>query len=75
MREAFIDATFARAKNKGAQGRKTKGDKGTQIMAVADRNGLPSFCLRRERDSPRSDASYVHLVTDGCSRRAAELDR
>ena len=36
-RLAFIDASFAPAKKKG----KTKRGEGTEIMAVADRRGLP----------------------------------
>lgn len=45
VREAFIDATFAPAKKGGHKVGKTKRGKGTKIMAVADRNGLPvSIC-------------------------------
>jgi hypothetical protein len=44
-REAFIDASFAPAKKGGSKVGKTKRGKGTKIMAVADRNGLPvSVC-------------------------------
>ena len=39
--EAFIDGSFAPAKKWGAKVGKTKCGKGTKIMAVADRNGLP----------------------------------
>jgi hypothetical protein len=42
VREAFIDASFAPAK-RGRKVGKTKRGKGTKIMAVADRNGLPVF--------------------------------
>jgi transposase len=46
LREAFIDATFAPAKKGGRKVGKTKRGKGTKIMAVADRNGLPvSVCV------------------------------
>ena len=38
--ETFIDGSFAPAK-KGAPAGKTKRGKGTKIMAVADRHGLP----------------------------------
>jgi transposase len=41
LREAFIDATFAPAKKGGPCVGKTKHGKGTKIMAVADRHGLP----------------------------------
>jgi hypothetical protein len=45
VREAFIDATFAPAKKGGHKVGKTKRGKGTKIMAIADRNGLPvSVC-------------------------------
>ena len=44
VREAFIDASFAPAKRWGKVG-KTKRGKGTKVIAVADRNGLPvSVC-------------------------------
>jgi transposase len=41
LREAFIDATFAPAKKGGLCVGKTKRGKGTKIVAVADRHGLP----------------------------------
>jgi hypothetical protein len=41
VREAFMDASFAAAKKRGYRVGKTKRGKGTKIMAVADRNGLP----------------------------------
>lgn len=45
VREAFIDASFAPAKKRGRKVGKTKRGKGTKIMAVADRHGLPvSVC-------------------------------
>jgi transposase len=45
VRETFIHATFAPAKKGGHKVGKTKRGKGTKIMAVADRNGLPvSVC-------------------------------
>jgi transposase len=39
--EAFIDGTFAGAKKGGSAVGKTKRGKGTKIMAIADRSGLP----------------------------------
>jgi transposase len=45
VQESFIDASFAPAKKGGQKVGKTKRGKGTKIMAVADRNGLPvSVC-------------------------------
>jgi len=41
LREAFIDGSFAPAKQGGAVVGKTKRGKGTKIMAIADRHGLP----------------------------------
>jgi len=41
VQEAFIDASFSPAKKGGSKVSKTKGGKGTKIMAVADRHGLP----------------------------------
>jgi len=51
VREAFIDTSFAPAKKGGLKVGKTKRGKGTKIMAVADRHGLPvSVCV--ESSSP-----------------------
>lgn len=41
LQEAFIDGSFAPAKQGGACVGKTKRGKGSKIMAVADRQGLP----------------------------------
>ena len=41
LAEAFIDGSFAPAKQGGKGVGKTKRGKGSKIMAVADRNGLP----------------------------------
>jgi len=41
VKEAFIDGSFAPAKKRGTKVGKTKRGKGTKIMAVADRHGLP----------------------------------
>jgi hypothetical protein len=65
----------SRPLKKGAQGRKNETWQGNKDHGRRRSQRAASFCLRRECHSPRSDASYVHLVTDGCSRRAAELDR
>ena len=41
LQEAFIDGSFAPAKQGGAAVGKTKRGKGSKIMAIADRQGLP----------------------------------
>ena len=41
LKEAFIDGSFAPAKHGGACVGKTKRGKGSKIMAIADRQGLP----------------------------------
>jgi hypothetical protein len=41
LQEAFIDGSFAPAKKGGLCVGKTKHGKGTKIMAIADRHGLP----------------------------------
>jgi transposase len=41
LQEAFIDASFAPAKQGGASVEKTKRGRGSKIMAIADRQGLP----------------------------------
>ena len=41
LQEAFIDGSFAPAKHGGAPVGKTKRGKGSKIMALADRQGLP----------------------------------
>jgi transposase len=45
LREAFIDGSFAPAKKGGTCVGKTKCGKGTKIMAIADRHGLPVAVL------------------------------
>jgi hypothetical protein len=41
LQEAFIDGSFAPAKQGGTSIGKTKRGKGSKIMAIADRQGLP----------------------------------
>ena len=41
LQETFIDGSFAPAKRGGAGVGKTKRGKGSKIMAIADRHGLP----------------------------------
>jgi Putative transposase of IS4/5 family (DUF4096)/Transposase DDE domain len=45
LRETFIDGSFAPAKQGGARVGKTKRGKGSKIMAIADRHGLPVAVL------------------------------
>jgi len=68
VREAFIHATFAPRK-KGAQSRKNEAWQGNKDHGRRRSQRVASFCLHRECHSPRSDASCVHLVKDGCWRR------
>ena len=67
VREALIDVSFAPAK-KGANVGKTKRGKGTKIMAVGDRDGLPvSVCV--ESASPLevtlATSTLVQMVIPG----------
>src|SRR5205809_685040 len=41
LSEAFVDATFAGAKKEGAAVGPTRRGKGSKIMAICDRHGLP----------------------------------
>lgn len=59
LSEAFIDGTFVPAKRGGAAVGPTNRGKGTEIMAVADRSGLP-IALHIESASPHE----VTLVED-----------
>ena len=59
LSEAFIDGTFVPAKRGGAAVGPTKRGKGTKIMAVADRSGLP-VALHIDSASPHE----VTLVED-----------
>jgi len=46
VEEAFIDGSFAPSKKGGSKIGQTKRGKGSKIMAVADRHGLPvSICV------------------------------
>ncbi|HUF70505.1 MAG TPA: IS5 family transposase [Longimicrobiales bacterium] len=59
LTEAFIDGTFVPAKRGGAAVGPTKRGKGTKIMAVAERSGLP-IALHIDSASPHE----VTLVED-----------
>ena len=58
--EAFIDGSFAPAKHGGAAVGKTKRGKGSKIMAVADRQGLP-IAVHVECATPH-DVTLVHAT-------------
>ena len=59
VEEAFIDGSFAPSKKGGSKTGKTKRGKGSKIMAVADRHGLPvAICV--ESATPHE----VKLATD-----------
>jgi hypothetical protein len=55
LQEAFIDGSFAPAKQGGACVGKTKRGKGSKIMAIADRQGLPVAVTWR---APRRTKSH-----------------
>jgi transposase len=55
LQEAFIDGSFAPAKQGGARVGKTKRGKGSKIMAIADRQGLPVAVTSR---APRRMKSH-----------------
>ncbi len=60
--EAYIDASFARAKGGGAGVGNTKSGKGVKIMAVVDRCGLPlSLCTHAAN---RHEVKLVQLTLD-----------
>jgi hypothetical protein len=65
VREAFIGGSFAPAKKGGPKVGKTKRGKGTKIMAVADRSGLP-VAVYIESASPHEvklvDSTLVEMV-------------
>ena len=59
LQEAFIDGSFAPAKQGGARVGKTKRGKGSKIMAIADRQGLRSPSTLR---APRHEVRLVHAT-------------
>jgi transposase len=63
LSECFVDATFVGSKKGGSLG-KTKRGKGTKLMALADRTGLP-LSVRAASASPHE----VTLVTDALNGR------
>jgi transposase len=64
LEEAFIDGSFAAAKQGGACVGKTKRGKGSKIMAIADRQGLP-IAVHLESATPHE----VKLVHDTLAAR------
>ena len=60
LQEAFIDGSFAPAKQGGACVGKTKRGKGSKIMAIADRQGLP-VAVHVESATPH-EVTLVHAT-------------
>jgi transposase len=60
LQEAFIDGSFAPAKHGGARVGKTKRGKGSKIMAIADRQGLP-IAVHVESATPH-EVTLVHAT-------------
>ncbi len=60
LRETFIDGSFAPAKRGGAGVGKTKRGKGSKIMAIADRRGLP-IAVHIESATPH-EVTLVHAT-------------
>jgi transposase len=60
LQEAFIDGSFAPAKHGGAAVGKTKRGKGSKIMVVADRQGLP-IAVHVESATPH-EVTLVHAT-------------
>jgi hypothetical protein len=60
LQEAFIDGSFAPAKQGGGCVGKTKRGKGSKIMAIADRQGLP-VAVHLESATPH-EVTLVHAT-------------
>ena len=60
LQETFIDGSFAPAKQGGADVGKTKRGKGSKIMAIADRRGLP-VAVHIESATPH-EVTLVHAT-------------
>ena len=60
LQEAFIDGSFAPAKQGGGSIGKTKRGKGSKIMAIADRQGLP-VAVHVESATPH-EVTLVHAT-------------
>ena len=63
LSECFIDGTFIAAKKGGAGVGKTKRGKGTKLMAVADRTGLP-LAVRTESATPHEVTLVAATLED-----------
>jgi IS5 family transposase len=59
LQRAFIDGSFAPAKQGGASIGKTKRGKGSKIMAIADRQGLP-VAVHVESATPHDQTAARH---------------
>ena len=69
LQETFIDGSFAPAKQGGAGVGKTKRGKGSKIMAIADRRGLP-VAVHVETATPH-EVTLVHATSrSGLSSRS-----
>ncbi len=62
LKECFVDGTFVPAKKRGRLVGKTKRGKGTKIMGIADRQGLP-LAVRTESASP-AEVKLVEKTLD-----------
>lgn len=60
--EAYVDASFARAKGGGPGVGNTKSGKGVKIMSIVDRNGLPLSVTVHEAN--RHETQLVQLCLD-----------
>lgn len=63
LSECFIDATFVAARSGGGYVGKTKRGKGTKLMAIADRSGLP-VAVHVESASPH-EVTLVNETLQG----------
>jgi len=71
LQEAFIDGSFAPAKKGGNCVGKTKRGKGTKIMAIADRHGLP-VAVHVESATPHEVTLVKATVAQALVRKSPE---
>ena len=70
LQEAFIDGSFAPAKQGGACVGKTKRGKGSKIMAITDRQGLP-VAVHVESATPHEVRLVQATLANRSSRRVS----